>query len=64
LCWEGYADADLTKALVAACAAKGVFLISAGVYGNVIRAFCPLVIGQKDLKRGLEIMRTELLALM
>jgi 4-aminobutyrate aminotransferase / (S)-3-amino-2-methylpropionate transaminase / 5-aminovalerate transaminase len=54
-------DADLTKALVAACAAKGVFLISAGVYGNVIRVLCPLVIGQKDLKRGLEIMRTELL---
>jgi 4-aminobutyrate aminotransferase / (S)-3-amino-2-methylpropionate transaminase / 5-aminovalerate transaminase len=57
-------DADLTKALVAACAAKGVFLISAGVYGNVIRVLCPLVIGQKDLKRGLGIMRTELLGLM
>ncbi len=57
-------DADLTKNLVAACAARGLFLISAGVYGNVIRVLCPLVISQPMLKQGLEIMREELLSLM
>lgn len=56
-------DAELTKNLVAACAAKGLFLISAGVYGNVIRVLCPLIIAQKDLKKGLEIMREALLTL-
>jgi 4-aminobutyrate aminotransferase / (S)-3-amino-2-methylpropionate transaminase / 5-aminovalerate transaminase len=56
-------DTELTKQLVAACANRGLFLISAGVYGNVIRVLCPLIIGQKDLKMGLGIMREELLAL-
>jgi 4-aminobutyrate aminotransferase / (S)-3-amino-2-methylpropionate transaminase / 5-aminovalerate transaminase len=56
-------DNDLTRNLVAACAARGLFLISAGVYGNVIRILCPLIIAQKDLKQGLEIMREELLRL-
>lgn len=56
-------DAELTKNLVTACAARGLFLISAGVYGNVIRVLCPLVISQPMLKKGLEIMREELLKL-
>jgi 4-aminobutyrate aminotransferase/(S)-3-amino-2-methylpropionate transaminase len=49
-------DAELTQKLVAKCAEQGLFLISAGVYGNVIRVLCPLVIAQKDLKKGLEIL--------
>lgn len=56
-------DAALTKQWVDACAARGLFMISAGVYGNVIRVLCPLVIDQPTLKQGLEIMREELLAL-
>ncbi|MCC7246674.1 MAG: aspartate aminotransferase family protein [Saprospiraceae bacterium] len=56
-------DAALTKNLVDACAARGLFLISAGVYGNVIRVLSPLVIDQTTLKTGLNIMREELLRL-
>ena len=56
-------DTDLTKKLVAACLERGLFLISAGVYGNVIRVLCPLVISEKLLRQGLNIMREELLRL-
>ena len=56
-------DTDLTKKLVAACLERGLFLISAGVYGNVIRVLCPLVISEKLLRKGLGIMREELLRL-
>jgi 4-aminobutyrate aminotransferase / (S)-3-amino-2-methylpropionate transaminase / 5-aminovalerate transaminase len=53
-------DAELTKKWVDACAERGIFLISAGVHGNVIRVLSPLVIDQKTLKQGLEIMRVSL----
>jgi 4-aminobutyrate aminotransferase / (S)-3-amino-2-methylpropionate transaminase / 5-aminovalerate transaminase len=53
-------DAELTKKWVDACAERGLFLISAGVHGNVIRVLSPLVIDQKTLKQGLEIMRVSL----
>lgn len=56
-------DAALTQQLVAACAARGLFLISAGIYGNVIRVLCPLVIDDALLEKGLQIMREELLRL-
>lgn len=56
-------DTELTKKLVAACAERGLFLISAGVYGNVIRVLCPLVISETLLRKGLGIMREELLRL-
>jgi 4-aminobutyrate aminotransferase / (S)-3-amino-2-methylpropionate transaminase / 5-aminovalerate transaminase len=56
-------DAALTKQWVDACAERGLFMISAGVYGNVIRVLCPLIIDQTTLKKGLTIMREELLRL-
>jgi 4-aminobutyrate aminotransferase/(S)-3-amino-2-methylpropionate transaminase len=56
-------DADLTKKLIAACAHRGLFLIGAGLYGNVIRILSPLVISQKTLRTGLAILREELLKL-
>jgi 4-aminobutyrate aminotransferase / (S)-3-amino-2-methylpropionate transaminase / 5-aminovalerate transaminase len=56
-------DAALTQQLVARCAERGLFLISAGVYGNVIRVLSPLVITRNVLKEGLEIMGEELLKL-
>lgn len=56
-------DASLTSQLVAACASRGVFLISAGIYGNVIRVLCPLVIEDEQLQRGLHILGDELLKL-
>ncbi len=56
-------DATLTQQLVARCADRGLFLISAGVYGNVIRVLCPLVIEEALLQKGLHIIREELLRL-
>ncbi len=56
-------DTELTQKLVAACMERGLFLISAGVYGNVIRVLCPLVISEVLLREGLGIMREELLRL-
>ncbi len=56
-------DAALTAKLVKACAQRGVFIISAGIYSNVIRILCPLVIRMSQLKKGLNILGEELLRL-
>ena len=49
-------DADLAKAIVAACAAKGVITLSCGTYGNVLRLLPPLVIEDKLLNDGLDVL--------
>jgi 4-aminobutyrate aminotransferase/(S)-3-amino-2-methylpropionate transaminase len=51
---------ELTKALVAACLAKGVVLISCGTYGNVIRLLPPLVINDELLHDGLDVLEDAL----
>jgi 4-aminobutyrate aminotransferase / (S)-3-amino-2-methylpropionate transaminase / 5-aminovalerate transaminase len=56
-------DADLCKALMNACAAKGLLIISAGPAGNVIRVLSPLVITRPQLIKGLTILREELIRL-
>ncbi len=56
-------DADLCKALINACAAKGLLIISAGTSGNVIRVLSPLVITRPQLMKGLNILREELFKL-
>lgn len=56
-------DADLCKALINGCHAKGLLIISAGTSGNVIRVLSPLVVSNKDLMEGLNILRGELLRL-
>jgi 4-aminobutyrate aminotransferase/(S)-3-amino-2-methylpropionate transaminase len=56
-------DADLCKALLNACAAKGLLIISAGTSGNVIRILSPLIISRPLLLKGLGILREELLRL-
>jgi 4-aminobutyrate aminotransferase/(S)-3-amino-2-methylpropionate transaminase len=56
-------DATLTKELVNACHEKGLIIISAGTYANVIRVLSPLVIKDSELKRGLDILESELLRL-
>ncbi len=48
-------DAELTSKLVNECAANGLIIESAGVYGNVIRFLAPLVITDEQLEAGLEI---------
>jgi len=49
-------DAALAKAIVAACGAKGVITLSCGTYGNVLRLLPPLVIEDKLLKDGLDVL--------
>ena len=45
----------LTKQLVVRCREKGLLMISAGTYSNIIRPLMPLVITDDQLERGLEI---------
>jgi 4-aminobutyrate aminotransferase / (S)-3-amino-2-methylpropionate transaminase / 5-aminovalerate transaminase len=42
------------------CANNGLILISAGTYGNVIRVLSPLVITEKELNKGLDILEAAL----
>ncbi|OZG28234.1 4-aminobutyrate--2-oxoglutarate transaminase [Williamsia sp. 1138] len=51
---------ELTKALVAACLAQGVVLLSCGTYGNVIRLLPPLVIDDALLNDGLDVLENAL----
>ena len=46
----------LTKELVARCREKGLLMISAGTYSNIIRPLMPLVITDEQLEQGLSIM--------
>jgi 4-aminobutyrate aminotransferase/(S)-3-amino-2-methylpropionate transaminase len=46
-------DPDLTKALVQRAAAKGVVLLSCGLYGNVIRFLVPLTASDEIIHEGL-----------
>jgi 4-aminobutyrate aminotransferase / (S)-3-amino-2-methylpropionate transaminase / 5-aminovalerate transaminase len=45
-------DAELTRQLVQAAAARGLILLSCGIYGNVIRFLAPLTISDALLKEG------------
>lgn len=58
------ADHDLCESLIKACAKKDLIVISAGVYKNVLRILCPLVIEDHTLNRGLDIIEDELNKLM
>jgi 4-aminobutyrate aminotransferase/(S)-3-amino-2-methylpropionate transaminase len=49
-------DADLTKAVAAACHADGVLVLTAGSYGNVLRLLPPLVITDEQLDDALSVM--------
>jgi 4-aminobutyrate aminotransferase/(S)-3-amino-2-methylpropionate transaminase len=44
--------------LVKECAAHGLLIESAGVYGNVVRFLAPLVITEEQLEAGLGIFET------
>jgi 4-aminobutyrate aminotransferase/(S)-3-amino-2-methylpropionate transaminase len=46
-------DADLTKAIVKQAAAKGLVLLSCGLYGNVIRFLVPLTASDEIVSEGL-----------
>lgn len=49
--------APLTKALVHACAAKGLIILACGVRSNVIRFLAPLTISEAEVREGLRILR-------
>jgi 4-aminobutyrate aminotransferase/(S)-3-amino-2-methylpropionate transaminase len=49
-------DPDLTRALVQAAAARGLVILSCGVYANVIRFLAPLTIEEAILNEGLELL--------
>jgi 4-aminobutyrate aminotransferase / (S)-3-amino-2-methylpropionate transaminase / 5-aminovalerate transaminase len=49
-------DADLTRALVQAAAARGLVILSCGVYANVIRLLAPLTISEALLNEGLDVL--------
>ncbi len=54
-------DAELANRLIAACEKKGLLIISAGTFGNCIRVLSPLVIEEKLLRKGLDILEETLL---
>ena len=56
-------DSDLTKALVAATAKRGLILLSCGMYGNVIRILVPLTASDALVDEGLDILEQCLLGL-
>ena len=53
-------NAEIVANIVKGCAEEGLIIISAGTHGNVIRALCPLVIKDADLKRGLDILESQI----
>lgn len=54
-------DEDTVTKLTAACLKRGLILLSAGTYKNVIRILSPLVISDDLLNKGLDIIEEELL---
>ena len=54
--------AELTKRTTEEARARGLILLSCGLYGNVVRILVPLVITDDDLDRGLEILEESLVA--
>jgi 4-aminobutyrate aminotransferase len=50
----------LAATTVTAARERGLLLLSCGIYGNVVRILAPLVIGDDDLGRGLEILEDSL----
>ena len=53
-------NGDLAKAIVKRCYEKGLIMLTAGGYGNVIRHLVPLVVTDKQLDKGLSILSESL----
>lgn len=53
-------DGELCNRIVTACAERGLILLSAGTFKNVIRILAPLVISEEMLNRGLDILEEEI----
>lgn len=50
-------DAELTKAVVAEAAARGLLLLPCGVYGNVIRVLVPITASDAVVDEGMDILQ-------
>jgi len=50
----------LTKQLINRCRERGLLMISAGTYSNIIRPLMPLVITDEQLEKGLSIVEESL----
>ena len=51
-------DPDAARALIRHCYERGLILMSAGTYGNVIRLLMPLVITDEELDAGLAVLES------
>jgi 4-aminobutyrate aminotransferase/(S)-3-amino-2-methylpropionate transaminase len=49
-------NGDLAKAIVKRCYEKGLIMLTAGSFGNVIRHLVPLVVTDEQLEKGLQIL--------
>jgi 4-aminobutyrate aminotransferase/(S)-3-amino-2-methylpropionate transaminase len=56
-------DPALTSAILHRCEDRGLVVIKAGTYDNVIRLLMPLVTTDAQLERGLDILEEAVLAL-
>ena len=54
-------DAARASTVAHACHEAGLLVLTCGTYGNVLRFLPPLVIGEDELSRGLEILESALL---
>jgi 4-aminobutyrate aminotransferase/(S)-3-amino-2-methylpropionate transaminase len=55
-------DSARTNDIIHRCHDQGLVLLKAGLYDNVIRLLTPLVIGEAELERGLDILEASLAA--
>ncbi len=53
-------DGELCGQIVKNCADKGLIIINAGTFKNIIRILCPLVITDEQLHQGLDILENEI----
>ncbi len=53
-------DAEATKSIVRHCYERGVILVTAGTYGNVIRLLMPLVITDEQMSEALAVIEASL----
>ncbi|KAF1051542.1 MAG: 4-aminobutyrate aminotransferase GabT [Stenotrophomonas maltophilia] len=55
-------DADLAQRVIDACREEGLLVIKCGVYRNVVRFLCPLVIAEQDVAEALRMLERALLS--
>ncbi|MBO8162119.1 MAG: 4-aminobutyrate--2-oxoglutarate transaminase [Brevibacillus sp.] len=54
-------DKELTAKIISECARRGVVVLSAGLYGNVLRFLSPLVITDEQLNEALDVIEEVIL---